>query len=102
MNIEVIQDDMQLLSRIQGNHLVEESQKVAPPSALRMPTSHLPGQHLQGGKQCGGPMAFVLMAEARHRLAIGQLQVPEKAKPRCQPVVLYFCVGQCWTGESFR
>lgn len=75
VNIEVIQDDMQLLSRIPGDHLVEESQKVAPPSALRMPTPHLPSQHLQGGKQRDGPMALVQMAEARHRVAIGQLQV---------------------------
>jgi len=74
MGIEVVQDDVNLLVTVLGDHLIHECEKFHPPAALGVAGLHLAGRNVQGGKQGGGAMAFVLMRTSRDRAAIGQLQ----------------------------
>src|SRR3990172_5380808 len=76
VGVEVVEDHMDLAVAAVGNHLVHELKELATSPALEVPGPHLAGGHLQGGEECGRAVAFVVMAVASERLAVGK---PEPA-----------------------
>src|SRR4030042_1380677 len=63
MDVQVVQDDMQLLARVLCHYAIHEIQKLPPPSSAVVAGGYQSCHHLQGGKQGGGTMSLVFMAE---------------------------------------
>ena len=74
VSIEIVQNDVNVASRVVGDDAVHEVQELDPPTALVMAGLDQPVGHLQRRKQGRGAVPLVLMVKAGQRLAIGQLQ----------------------------
>lgn len=53
VGVEVVEDDMQLLTRIGGDHLVHEVEELDTPAAFAVSGRHLAAGDLEGGEQSG-------------------------------------------------
>src|SRR6266481_5302994 len=72
MSIEIVQDHMELSSRIFGHQIVHEIQKLASAPAPVVTCMHQTASHLQGGKEGRRAVALVLMSKAGHGSTVGQ------------------------------
>src|SRR5260370_30408271 len=91
MGAQVVQNDVNLLSGIQTDHVVHEVQELDTPAALGvLANGQLAGQHVEGGKQGGGTVAGVFIYEGGYFRARGSCCVvlsplPAPAVGRCVP-----------------
>src|SRR5512136_1646845 len=74
MDIQVVENDMQLLVGILCYDAIHEVKELPPPSSAIVTDLHQSRRHLQGGKQGGSAMAFVLMAESSQGVSVRQTQ----------------------------
>src|SRR5208337_1697623 len=71
VGIEIVHHHVQFPARIKCDYLVHEGKKIAASTPVSVSPLDLAGEHIQGGEQGCGAVAFVLMAETGHRLAVG-------------------------------
>lgn len=77
VRVEIVQHDVDLLAGVGRDHLVHEGQELAAAAAVRvLGHRHLAGQHVERSEEGGGPVPFVLVADAVDGLPVGQAQVP--------------------------
>jgi hypothetical protein len=74
VRVQIVQNHMNLSSRMLADYLVHEIEKLAPAPIVARP--NLPGSHIQSRKQSGSSMPLVIMAEATQRPASRNFQVP--------------------------
>ncbi len=72
VGIEIVHHHVQFPARIECDHLVHEGKKIAASTPVSVSALDLAGEHIEGGEQSCGAVAFVLMTETGHRLAVGQ------------------------------
>jgi len=70
--VQIIENDMDLLVRIGCHHLIHEAQKLSTSAPLEVSGLDLARRDLQGRKQGGGAVTFVLVIVPMQRLPIGQ------------------------------
>ena len=71
VGIEIVHHHVQFPARIECDYLVHKGKKIAASTPASVSALDLAGEHIQGGEQGRGAVAFVLMTETRHRLAVG-------------------------------
>jgi hypothetical protein len=76
VRVQIVQDHMNLSSRMLADYLVHEIEKLTPAPARIVARPNLPGSHIQSRKQSGSSMPLVIMAEATQRPASRNFQVP--------------------------
>ena len=75
MGVEVIENDVEVAAWKSRDHAVHEPEKFNATAPLRMCCNDLPGGDFEGSKQRRRAVALVIVALARQRAAVGQLQV---------------------------
>ena len=71
VSVEIVQDYVELLAGIVGNQLIHEIQELTPAAATIMSGMDQPASHVEGCKERGGSMAFVLVSKAGQCPAVG-------------------------------
>ena len=74
MDVQIVKDDVQLSVRILCHDAVHEVKELPPTSSVIVTDVHQSRCHLQGGKQGGSAMAFILMAESPQGVSVRQTQ----------------------------
>ena len=74
VRVQVIKDDMEFSISVLSNDAIHEVQKLPSTPTLVVFHSDNPTVHLQGGKEGGGTVAFVLVSMTSQGLAIGETQ----------------------------
>ena len=75
MTAQVVQHDVNLLLGVIGHHFVHEVQELPTPPTVVMTRLHLPGAHIQSGKEGGGAVALVFVVEPLQGLSVGKAQI---------------------------
>src|SRR5262249_17930412 len=76
VRVQIVEDHMNLPSRMVTDHLIHEIEKLAPSAPRIEAVLNLPGRHIQSRKQGGSSVSLVIMAEPPQGPASGNLQVP--------------------------
>ena len=74
VGVQIIEDHMQLLAGVVGEHSIHEVQELHPTPTPVVPCPDQAGGHLQRGKQRGGAVTLILVIESGKGLAVGQFQ----------------------------
>jgi hypothetical protein len=74
VDAEVIEHQMELLSRIFNHQPVKKTQKFVPPLSRETVGHHSSSSHLQSRKEIGGAMAFVFVGKACQSSTVGHPQ----------------------------
>src|SRR5512136_545922 len=74
MSVEIVHNDVDLLTRMFRNDLIHKVQKLPAATALVMPRFDLPRSYVQGCKESTRPMPPILMVSSGQRLPIGQFK----------------------------
>ena len=64
MGAQIIQNNVQFFTGIEGDQLIHEIQKLPPAAAPIMARMNQPARHLQRGKERGGAVTLVFVSEA--------------------------------------
>ena len=71
VGVQIVENDVQLAVRVLGDEAVHKVQKFDPPTAPVMAAFDQAGGHVEGGKQGGGAVALVVVAEPGQRALPG-------------------------------
>jgi hypothetical protein len=75
VGVQFIEDDADLAAGMGLHNPVHEVQELDPAAPFVMPARYLAGRDIEGRKQGRGSMPFVIVALARQRASIGELEI---------------------------